>query len=187
MKGITSIRAELAEREQAQWATFVMPTYARRPPILSQVRLVFLSSSLWHRHTHETAVARLRRQDHFRPSRLRGPGNGDPAAAGEMAQRLRPILLSDHRLRPRSSRRLQQRHVRRREQHAHGAAAWQVLRPGLSLADPRRDQDRCALRQGGRLRRRGQSPSGASAPNARSTRGPCISCMRPCSRSASSR
>ena len=75
----------------------------------------------------------------------------------EMAERLRPGLLSHHRLRSRPPRRLQQRRVRRGQQHGGGAAAGAVFRAGLSLAGRGCDEDRPPLRQGGRLQRRGHS------------------------------
>src|ERR1700704_5108305 len=44
---------------------------------------------------HVGQALRLRRPDHFRPDRVRGPGHRDPAPGAEVAGGLRSIVLPD--------------------------------------------------------------------------------------------
>ena len=80
---------------------------------LSQARSAGPAPLLWHASAScgKTILA-CGAQDRFRFARFRDSGHGDSAQAAKMAQRLRSILLSDHCLRSRSSRRVQQRRVR---------------------------------------------------------------------------
>ena len=88
-------------------------------------------------------------------------GHGDSDQAAKMAQRLRPILLSDDCLRSQSSRRFQQRRIRQSQQHRRGTSAGHVFRAGLSVAHRCGDKGRRPLRSSRRLQRAGhQQPGG---------------------------
>ena len=109
------------------------------------------------------------------PARSRA---GPPVADG-----FRPTLLHHHRLRSRSSRRVQQWHFQRRRQRAGNSARRHVLRPGLSGAGAGGDEHRSPLCRGGRCTSRPIAIT--TTPRDPSPTPPrCASSMRCCWRSA---